>query len=250
MENQEHPSGRSAKGSFFSRFSEQFGYFIGRILSYYSSLISNPFKSGLVYFLAGIIPALIIGWILFPIALYSEQQQPINFSHAIHTDPDIMEGVEGDTDMERCSLCHAFRDDGTFAGIPKLETCMECHDDPEFPLGESPEEERFLKEYVATETEIPWLIYSKQPDCVYFSHIAHVKMANMDCRTCHGDLDKTDNLPVYQENRISGYSRNIYGKNIIGHKTHPWDKMKMDDCGDCHIAEGYEEDNACFVCHK
>ena len=97
---------------------------IHTVLSYYSKLISNPIHSGLVYFVAGLIPALFIGWVLFPIALYSKQEQPVNFSHAVHTDPDIAEGIDGDTEIERCLFCHSFRDDGTFAGIPKIENCM------------------------------------------------------------------------------------------------------------------------------
>jgi hypothetical protein len=250
MEKQGYSSDKTSSDSLFSRCVEQFGYFIGRILTYYSGLISNPFKSGLVYFGAGMIGALFLGWILFPIALYSEQTQPVNFSHAIHTDPDIMEGIQGDGDLERCLFCHPFRDDGTFSGIPKLETCMDCHDDPESSLGETAEEALFLKEFVANEKQIPWLSYSRQPDCVFFPHIAHVKMGNMDCKTCHGDHAEADELPVYQENRLTGYSRNIWGRNIIGYKSNTWDRMKMDDCAECHTAEGHEENNACFVCHK
>jgi len=204
----------------------------------------------LIYFFAGLIPSLFIGWILFPVALYSSHQQPINFSHSLHLDPERVDGIEGDTDLEKCLFCHTFRDDGTFAGIPRLGKCMECHDDPESPLGDSPGEKEFLKEYVADEKEIPWLSYSRQPDCVYFSHIAHVKMGKQDCKTCHGDHAKTDRLPVYKENRLTGYSINIWGKNIAGYKANTWDRMKMDDCAECHSKKGHEEKNACFVCHK
>jgi hypothetical protein len=127
---------------------------------------------------------------------------------------------------------------------------MECHDDPEFALGESVEEERFLLDYVAYEKEVPWLVYSRQPDCVYFSHIAHVKMGEIDCQTCHGDHGETHELPVYKKNRLSSYSINIWGKNIAGLKTNSWDRMKMDDCAECHTKNNHEENNACFVCHK
>jgi hypothetical protein len=220
------------------------------ILSYYAELISNPIRSGLVYFLAGLVPALFIGWVIFPFALYSSQDQPLNFSHAIHLDPEKVDGVEGETELEKCLYCHSFRDDGTFTGIPRLEKCTECHDDPESPLGESPEEVKFLNTYVESEREIPWLSYSRQPDCVYFSHIAHVNMGNLDCQTCHGDHAKTDQLPVYKKNRITKYSINIWGKNILGYKTNTWDRMKMDDCAECHTEKGRELNNACFVCHK
>ena len=245
MEKQDHSSDGSAKGigPFLSPL-------INLFLSYYSELISNPFRSGLAYFSAGLIPALIIGWIIFPMVLYSEQQQPVNFNHALHMDSDIVDGIEGDTDIEKCLYCHSFRDDGTFAGIPGIDNCTECHDDPESPLGESPDEEKFLAEFVANEIEVPWLSYSRQPDCVYFSHIAHVNMGELDCAICHGDHAKTEKLPVYKENRLTGYSINIWGKNIAGIKMNTWDRMKMDDCAECHTEKGREENNDCFVCHK
>jgi hypothetical protein len=241
MENQTNSPGKSPKRG-------RIDSLIDLFLTFYSNLISKPFESGLVYFLAGLVPALIVGWLVFPLALYSGQEQPLRFSHAIHINPDI--GIPGDSEVERCLYCHSFRDDGTFAGIPKISTCIECHSDPELPLGEDPEELKFLTEYAEKEKEIPWLSYYRQPDCVYFSHIAHVKMGNLDCRTCHGDHGRSDVLPIHQKNRITGYSRNIWGMNIAGYKTNSWDRMKMDDCGECHTARGLPENNNCFVCHK
>jgi hypothetical protein len=207
-------------------------------------------KGGWVFFLAGFVGSLILGWAIFPMLLYSTEQQPMSFNHALHMDPEKVEGIEGDTEAERCLYCHEFRADGTFVGNPKLSKCTECHDDPESPLGDTEAEKHFLTEYVANEKEIPWLVYSKQPDCVYFSHIAHVKIAEMDCRTCHGDLGKAEALPAYQANRLTGYSRNIWGYRISGLKKNSWDRMKMDDCAACHTEKQHEEDNACFVCHK
>ena len=236
--------------SIMSSIGKLFSSLVSLIPSYSSEPNSHPLRDGLIYFVAGFIGSLVIGWILFPMALYSSQKQPINFSHEIHMDPDIAEGIKGHTELERCLYCHAFRKDGTFAGIPRLEKCVECHDNSEFPLGESAEEEKFLKEYVAKGIEVPWLSYSRQPDCVYFSHIPHVKMGNIDCKTCHGDHAKTNRLPEYKKNRLTGYSINIWGNHISGFKSNTWDRMKMDDCAECHTKEGQEKNNACFVCHK
>lgn len=196
------------------------------------------------------IAALIVGWVVFPAVLYSKQTQPMNFNHRLHVSPDI--GIDGETREERCAYCHEFRDDGTFAGIPKLDKCTECHDDPESPLGDTPQEKEFLERYVSGGKEIPWLIYSRQPDCVYFSHIAHVNMGELSCDTCHGDFADNEKLPVYQENRLTGYSINIWGKRISGiyGDKKPADRMKMDDCAECHTKMGQEQNNSCFVCHK
>ena len=244
MENQVKSSDKSPKFGFLSDL-------LGFIKRESKTTFLPPFGlDGWIFFVAGLVPALIVGWLVYPVVLYSKQPQPLNFSHVVHMDPERVDGIEGETDLEKCLYCHAFRDDGTFAGIPKLETCTECHDDPESPLGEDAEEKKFLTRYVAEESEIPWLSYSRQPDCVYFSHVAHVKMGNLDCRTCHGDHAKTDILRPYEKNRLTGYSRDIWGKNIAGWKFKSWDRMKMDDCAECHTQKGHEQNNACFVCHK
>jgi hypothetical protein len=208
----------------------------------------NSSKGGWIFFLAGFVGAIVIGWVVFPMVLYSKQEQPIDFNHALHMNPDI--GIEGDTELERCLFCHGFRDDGQFVGIPKLAKCMECHDDPESPLGDTRQEKEFLTKYVAEDKEVPWLSYYRQPVCVYFAHISHVKMTELGCKPCHGDFGQSKTLPPYEENRLSGYSRYIWGKNISGYTTNAWDSMKMDDCADCHYRMGQEKNNACFVCHK
>lgn len=225
---------------------------LARIIGYdKGTTFLPPFSlGGWIFFLAGVIPALIIGWIVFPALLYSEQPQPIEFNHALHLNPDKVFGIEGETRTEKCLFCHRFREDGTFAGIPKLEACTMCHSDPGFPMGESKAEKKFLEEYVAKQKEVPWHSYYSQPDCVYFSHIAHVKMGEVDCSVCHGNHGQTKKLPPYQVNRLTGYSINIWGRNIAGYKTDTSDRMKMDDCAECHSRKGHEENNACFVCHK
>ena len=243
MENQGHSSGNSSKDGWILSL-------IHNVLSYYAELISNPFKSGLAWFAAGLVPALVVGWLVFPMLLYSKQQQPFNFNHALHMHPEIVEGIKGNTNAEKCLYCHEFYEDGSFAGIPKVETCIKCHKDPEMPWGETLDEEIFMKEYVAKKKEVPWLSYSRQPDCVYFSHIAHIKLGELDCTVCHGHHAETLVLPEHRKNRISGYSINIWGSNIAGLKSNSWDRMKMDDCAECHTKKGHEENNACFVCHK
>jgi len=141
--------------------------------------------------------------------------------------------------------------------VPKLEQCIDCHEEVQ---GESPDEAKFVNEYVLKEREVPWLIYSRQPDSVFFSHAAHIKGAKMDCVTCHGHIGESDHLKAYEENRLTGYSRDIWGKNIAGFKKNPWDRMKMDDCDVCHRESNSDHYNyetsvqtkkdACFVCHK
>ena len=203
-------------------------------------------------FAVGFMSHLFLGWVIFPPLLYSEKQQPIDFSHKLHV------GEVGE-----CEGCHYFREDGSFSGIPKLENCLECHEEQ---IGEHLEEEKLVKEYVEPGKEIPWLIYSRQPQCVFFSHAAHVKMAEMECATCHGPIGDSDHVRPYQYNRLTLYSRDIWGWNIAGLAKNGWDylkqaddsggtkiehpaRMKMDDCAKCHEEKRGIHD-ACFVCHK
>jgi hypothetical protein len=197
----------------------------------------------LLFFLVGFALSLVVGWVIFPKLLYSQKEQPVDFNHALHMDL-VDEG---------CESCHFFREDGSFSGAPQLAQCIDCH---QAILTDTENEIKFYEEYVQKDREIPWLIYSKQPQCVYFSHVAHVKMGQMDCVTCHGHIGESTELPIYEQNRISLYSRNIWGKNIGGFKKNTWDRMKMDDCAECHVREGVRQASVqttkggCFVCHK
>jgi hypothetical protein len=196
-----------------------------------------------LFFILGLVASLVLGWVVFPQLLYSSKEQPIQFNHALHND-------EVD---EECESCHFFREDGTYSGVPKLEQCIDCHEEVQ---GEDPEEEKFVTQYVEKDREVPWLIYSRQPDHVFFSHVAHVKMGKMDCVTCHGHIGDSESLKTYQANRITGISRDIWGKNIAGLKKNSWDRMKMDDCSECHVRENVNQNSVqtlkggCFVCHK
>ncbi|MGD9055807.1 MAG: cytochrome c3 family protein [Desulfobacterales bacterium] len=196
----------------------------------------------ILFFILGLAASLIVGWVVFPQVLYSQKKQPIEFNHALHN-----ELVE-----DGCESCHFFREDGSYHGVPKLDQCIECHEEVN---GEDPEEARFVNEFVANNREVPWLIYSRQPQNVFFSHAAHVKMGEMDCVTCHGHIGESESLPIYKQNRISGYSIDIWGRNISGIKRNSWDRMKMDDCAECHRREGVNQNSVqtlrggCFVCH-
>ncbi len=174
----------------------------------------------LLFFILGFAGSLVLGWIIFPQLLYSTKPQPFNFNHALHN-----------KEVGDCESCHFFREDGTFSGVPTLAQCTDCHQEV---MGETEDEKIFVEQYVAKEREVPWYIYSRQPDCVFFSHAAHVATAKMACETCHGDVGTSTSLKPYQENRITGYSRDIWGHNIAGFKTHTYDRMKMDDCAECH----------------
>jgi hypothetical protein len=192
-------------------------------------------RRSIVFLGTGIVFSLGIGWAVFPTVLYESSEQPVQFSHAIH----------GETVGMSCQDCHSISDEGKFNGIPKLEKCMTCHQDV---LGTSDAEKKFVDEYVKRNREVPWLVYAKQPDNTYFSHVQHVKVAGIACERCHGPQGTSKVLRPFMRDRVSGYSRDIWGASISGIKSQPWEGMKMSDCIDCH-----KNDNnrlGCIACHK
>lgn len=190
-------------------------------------------KADWLLLVVGFVLACGFGFWLTPTILYAEKAQPMQFSHELHMEQ-----------TGECQYCHFLREDGSFNGIPSMETCLDCH--TEEPMGETPEE-KVLGEYIKQGKPIPWLVYSKQPDCVFFSHAAHTANAGFECAKCHGDHGETTSLRPYEYNRLTGYSRDIWGKSILGLGDPP-ERMKMDDCADCHRDNGVRD--ACFVCHK
>ena len=196
---------------------------------------------GIIFFIVAFALSFIVATFVFPELLYSTKEQPFSFDHVLHVN-----------EAGSCDTCHFVREDGSFSGIPKLENCLECHE--EEPMGDTEDEAKFAELYVAQEKEIPWHVYSKQPDCVFFSHVAHIQSkseggAGMDCSECHGHIGESTVSRPYEENRITGYSRDIWGKNLFGVKKHSWDRMKMDDCAECHQKETSHK-GYCFQCHK
>lgn len=191
---------------------------------------------GFIIFLGGFAAALALGWFAFPSLLYQKIEQPLQFSHNVHTGEKV--GLP-------CEECHSFREDGTFTGVPAVEKCAGCHSSQ---VTESPDEKKLVDDYVAQNKSIPWLVYARQPENAYFAHVQHVKLAGIACERCHGPHGTSERLPAFERNRISGYSRAIWGPNISGIKSHEWEGMKMDDCSRCHHERGVDE--SCLDCHK
>jgi menaquinone reductase, multiheme cytochrome c subunit len=185
-----------------------------------------PFAAGLAIMLAA-------GWVGFPRAIYKSRPQPVDFSHKVHADKA----------GQKCEDCHSFRTDGTFAGIPTLDKCAGCH---AAPMGATAAEKIFVEQYVTPVREPQWAVYARQPENVFFSHIVHVKRAQLQCEECHGVHGASDKLAAYQEDRVSGYSRNIWQISERGKTTRA--SMTMSACVDCHRQHGLE--HSCLDCHK
>jgi len=169
----------------------------------------------------GLAAALSIGWGVFPKVLYHEQQQPVVFRHKTHAQK---------SGTSKCTECHALRDDGTFAGLPSIESCAGCHAEP---MGSTPAELKLVSDFVKPHREMPWLVYSRQPANVRFSHAIHTRRAGLGCKQCHGAQGETDDATAYRQDRISGYSHDL---------------LTMSACEKCHQERGVEA--GCLGCHQ
>jgi menaquinone reductase, multiheme cytochrome c subunit len=189
-----------------------------------------------IAFAVGVLVALVLGWVIFPRVLYVKKNQPVEFLHKTHAEK---------SGVADCSECHTIRDDGTFAGLPPMEKCAACHADK---IGDSKAEAILVNNYIKPGHETPWLVYSEQPANVWFSHAIHVKRANLACSECHSTYGESDQVRPYELNRISGYSRDIWGHSMSRLRRAPHEGMKMSDCENCHRQRNVEV--GCLGCHE
>ena len=137
--------------------------------------------------------------------------QPIAFNHQKHVD-DV--GIE-------CEVCHEHYNTSEHSGLPTLEACLFCHEEP---VTELPEEEKIRE--LASEGRLD--VFCKRfrlPDNVFYSHRRHVALAKLPCETCHGEIAATTTPP---------------GEPLI--------RMTMDFCIECHEKQGVSE--SCTSCHR
>jgi len=137
--------------------------------------------------------------------------QPVGFDHARHAQEDLA-----------CLDCHRTAETSPHASLPRMSSCLVCHAEPK---GESPEEAKLL-EFVRKKEEVPWVQVNRMPGHVYFSHAVHVKLAQMECAACHGDMASMTS-PVTASQ--------------VGNLT-------MQRCMECHVDKGASND--CLACHK
>jgi len=106
-----------------------------------------------MFFAMGVLVALGTGWGAFSRIIYSRRPQPVDFSHRVHAE----------TAGAKCEECHVLHEDGSFAGIPRLDQCAGCH---AAPMGSTIAEKQFIDQYVTPHREVEWAVYSRQPENV------------------------------------------------------------------------------------
>jgi cytochrome c551/c552 len=126
-----------------------------------------------------------------------EPEQPIAFSHQVHA------GQNG----INCQYCHIGVEKSKHAVIPSANICMNCHKAvKEGPRTGTKEIAKIYAaldynpetgEYGNNPKPIKWIKVHNLPDHVYFSHAQHVKVGGIECKTCHGEVEKMEVVKQY-----------------------------------------------------
>jgi mono/diheme cytochrome c family protein len=140
--------------------------------------------------------------------------QPIFYSHKVHA------GIN----QINCLYCHAGAEKSRQAMIPSSNICMNCHKQinsysKDHPLvtaegkeidgtsqiqllykyaGWNPDKKDYNRDANGNilATPIQWVKIHNLPDHVYFNHSQHVKVGQVQCQRCHGQIQEMDE--VYQ----------------------------------------------------
>ncbi len=121
-----------------------------------------------------------------------EPDQPIKFSHALHVTQNKID----------CRYCHSGAEKSKNAGIPSPNVCMNCHkyvqQGPQYGTEEIAKIYKAVgwdKDkgvYTGVTKPIQWIRIHNLPDLAYFNHAQHVKVGQVACETCHGEVGKME----------------------------------------------------------
>ncbi len=142
--------------------------------------------------------------------------QPIPFNHRIHA-------VKAEL---KCESCHEYVFEKPFAGLPRVEICIGCHEEDLTKNPAAKPHIATIRRHAKAGTEIPWVRLYRLPATVYYSHRRHAKIARLPCATCHGDIGQRERPPDEPIART----------------------LEMSNCMDCHARSGVEND--CAWCHR
>jgi Cytochrome c/Cytochrome c7 and related cytochrome c len=142
--------------------------------------------------------------------------QPIYYSHKVHA------GIN----QINCLYCHGSAWESKTAGVPAVNICMNCHKaiteyssksmklyNEEGDEVNGTAEIAKLYKYAGFDPAKPsswdpskakpieWIKIHNLPDHVYFNHSQHIRIGNVQCQTCHGEI--TDMNEVRQVSELS-----------------------------------------------
>ncbi len=142
-----------------------------------------------------------------------EPVQPIFYSHKVHA------GIN----QINCLYCHGGAWESKQASIPSVNVCMNCHKsintyekgpelfDADGKKVDGTAEIQKLYSYAGFDPNnasswdpskakpIEWTKIHNLPDHVFFSHEQHVRVGNVQCQTCHGEITSMNEVKQFAE---------------------------------------------------
>jgi hypothetical protein len=161
-----------------------------------------------------------VGWFTQPdrFAMGYQPEQPIPYSHQLHAG----------TMKIPCQYCHTNVGKSRHAGVPAVDTCMNCH---RVTKTDSPAIQKLAAIYESGRP-LEWKRIHVLPDHVYFDHRPHVN-GGIACQTCHGEIQT---MPVVSQH-MSMRMGNCLGCHRDAHDALPPDSKIQggpEHCNACH----------------
>ena len=164
-------------------------------------------------------------------------EQPIKFSHKLHAGQNQI----------NCNYCHTGVYEGKGANVPSANICMNCHNAIK---RESPE---IQKIYRALENNEPiqWVRVHNLPDLAYFNHSQHTNVGGLECKNCHGEIEKMEVveqrssltmgwcIDCHRETDVNSKGNAYYDKLVEVHNKDSKTPLKVQnigglECSKCH----------------
>ena len=146
------------------------------------------------------------------------KEQPLAFSHKLHTD-DV--GID-------CQYCHTQPEKGPHADIPSTETCYGCHQDIlKTSAFLDPVRAAYQKKDV-----IHWNRVNLLANHVYFNHQKHLAK-NIQCQTCHGDVAEMPKMATEHDFNMQ-FCLNCHRTFHDGEKAEDVKRTELQGCYTCH----------------
>ncbi len=220
------------------------------LLSIFDLIFAHYLKAKWIHYVIILVALWILGeWTWdFTTSLGRQQNyqpdQPIAFSHKVHAGQNQI----------NCEYCHFTAETSMNAGIPPASVCMNCHS--LVKKGKLTGTKEIAKIYAAIKEKKPikWVKVDNLPAFVYFNHEQHVKVGKIDCKECHGDVAKMDQvaevhqlsmgwcLDCHRQHKVQFSSNKFYAKYKKLHEelnAGKIDKVTVtmvggEDCAKCH----------------
>src|SRR5690606_16480878 len=156
-----------------------------------------------------------------------QPDQPIPYSHRLHA---------GYLNID-CQYCHTSADQSRHAGLPTLQTCMNCHTTVLGQTTQAQENIGKLTEAFNSGKGVVWKRVHNNPDFAYFNHMTHVRIANngegIACQDCHGPMEEKG--VGDQEMVLSmGWCINCHRDSNEKYKANGWEPAAPLSCDACH----------------